>query len=287
MRDCEFYQRSFVSNSFRVRAARIRIQNDLFRIWLWIRIRQKFRIRIRQKVSGPTGSGSSTLVVRKNGRSISVVGQDSRNAEDKRRPQQQHEGSWREADLSGQEHHRWNHRPYQAQAGKPVSFTFLMGPPVLACAVHLYTVWYRYWIQTNQTKVYWRQQCCGSASPWCGSGSGSCFSFWCGIRADPAFQFDADPDPVPTTHFFPDLDPPMLQNGPLRLSPFHFDANPDPDPAFHFDPDPNPAFYFDPDPNPAFHFIRIRILLFTSMRIRIQLLKMLQCGSGSAALHNL
>ncbi len=27
---------------------------------------------------------------------------------------------------------------------------------------------------------------------------------------DPTFQFDADPDP-PNTHFFPDLDRPMLQ----------------------------------------------------------------------------
>jgi hypothetical protein len=47
---------------------------------------------------------------------------------------------------------------------------------------------------------------------------------------DPAFHFDADPDPI--THFFPDLDSPMLRNDPLRLPPFHFDADPDPDPAF-------------------------------------------------------
>jgi hypothetical protein len=87
------------------------------------------------------------------------------------------------------------------------------------------------------------------------------------LYPDLTFQFDADPDPVPTTHLFPDLDPPMLQNGPLRLLPFHFDA--------------------DPDLDPAFTLIRIRILRFTLMRIRIQLLKMMQCGSGSAALHNL
>jgi hypothetical protein len=49
---------------------------------------------------------------------------------------------------------------------------------------------------------------------------------------NPAFQFDADSDPGPTTHLFPDLDPPLLQNGPQRLSHFHFVANPDPDPAF-------------------------------------------------------
>jgi hypothetical protein len=60
---------------------------------------------------------------------------------------------------------------------------------------------------------------------------------------DPAFHFDADPDPTfhsgadpdctfqsdgdpdPTSYFFPDLDPPMLQNGPLRLPPFHFEAD--------------------------------------------------------------
>jgi hypothetical protein len=53
---------------------------------------------------------------------------------------------------------------------------------------------------------------------------------------------DPEPDPDPTTHFSPDLDPPILQNDPLRLPPFHFDANAnaDPDPAFHFDADPNP-----------------------------------------------
>jgi len=56
-----------------------------------------------------------------------------------------------------------------------------------------------------------------------------------------AFQFcaDPDPDPDPTTHFSPDLDPPMLQHDPLRLTPFTL--------------------------------MRIRILLFTLMRIRIQI----------------
>jgi hypothetical protein len=32
LRNSEFYQRSFVSNSFWIRAAWIRIRNDLFRI---------------------------------------------------------------------------------------------------------------------------------------------------------------------------------------------------------------------------------------------------------------
>ncbi len=32
----------------------------------------------------------------------------------------------------------------------------------------------------------------------------------------------------PTTHFSPDLDPPMLQNEALRLPPFHFDTGADP-----------------------------------------------------------
>ncbi len=41
--NCEIYQRCFVSNLFRVRAARIRIRNDLLRI----------RLRIRKKVSDP------------------------------------------------------------------------------------------------------------------------------------------------------------------------------------------------------------------------------------------
>jgi hypothetical protein len=63
------------------------------------------------------------------------------------------------------------------------------------------------------------------------------------------------PDPNPATHFFPDLDPPLLQNGHLRLPPFHFHA--DPDPAYNFDADPDLAFQFDADldPDPAFpHF---------------------------------
>ncbi len=51
MRNSEFYQRSFVSNLFWIRAARIRIRNDLFRI----------RLLSRQTVSDPTGSGSTTL----------------------------------------------------------------------------------------------------------------------------------------------------------------------------------------------------------------------------------
>jgi hypothetical protein len=73
--------------------------------------------------------------------------------------------------------------------------------------------------------------------------------------ADPAptFQFGPGPDPTGTTHFFPDLDPPMLQNDPLKLPLFHCDAAADLDPAFHFDADPDPAFHFAayPDPVPA------------------------------------
>jgi hypothetical protein len=69
------------------------------------------------------------------------------------------------------------------------------------------------------------------------------------VDPDPTFQFNADPAPDPTTHFFPDLDLPKLQNDPLRLPPFHFDA--DPDPAFHFDADRDPAFLFDADSDQA------------------------------------
>jgi hypothetical protein len=39
---------------------------------------------------------------------------------------------------------------------------------------------------------------------------------------------------------FRDLDPPMLQNNPVRLPPFPFDTDADRDPDFHFDADPNP-----------------------------------------------
>jgi hypothetical protein len=46
--------------------------------------------------------------------------------------------------------------------------------------------------------------------------------------ADPTFQSDADPDPTfqlnsvpnPTTHFFPDLDPPVFKNDTLKVSTF-------------------------------------------------------------------
>jgi hypothetical protein len=61
--------------------------------------------------------------------------------------------------------------------------------------------------------------------------------------ADPESRFQFDVDPDPTTHLFPELVPPMLQNDPLRLQPFHFDS--DPDPAFHFKADPDPAFNFN------------------------------------------
>jgi hypothetical protein len=69
-----------------------------------------------------------------------------------------------------------------------------------------------------------------------------------------------DPAPDPTTHFFPDLDLPKLQNDPVRLPPFHFDA--DPDPAFHSNADPDPTFQFnvDPAPDPTTHFFQIWIL---------------------------
>jgi hypothetical protein len=41
------------------------------------------------------------------------------------------------------------------------------------------------------------------------------------LDADPTVQFSADSDPGdPTTNFFPDLDTPMLQNGPLMLPAF-------------------------------------------------------------------
>ena len=51
--------------------------------------------------------------------------------------------------------------------------------------------------------------------------------------ADPAFQFDADPDTDPTRHL---------------------DGDPDPDPTFYFDADLDP----DPDPDSAF-LMRIRV----------------------------
>jgi hypothetical protein len=76
--------------------------------------------------------------------------------------------------------------------------------------------------------------------------------------ADP-HHFDADPDLDPTSphSLFQDLDPPMLQNDPLRLPLFHIDADQDPDPAFHIVAEPDPAFHFDEDPDPASKMMRI------------------------------
>ncbi len=84
-------------------------------------------------------------------------------------------------------------------------------------------------------------QCYGSASLWCWCGS--CFSLW--FESDPTCHYDAFPAPTfqfapdldHTNHFFPDLDPPMLQNDNLRL---------------HF-----------------FTLMRVRILFFTLMPIRL------------------
>jgi hypothetical protein len=66
------------------------------------------------------------------------------------------------------------------------------------------------------------------------------------VPAFHAFHYDAFPDPDPTfhsdadldstTHFFPDLNPPMLPNDPLSLPLFYFYA--DPDPASKNDADP-------------------------------------------------
>jgi hypothetical protein len=46
------------------------------------------------------------------------------------------------------------------------------------------------------------------------------------LDPDPTCQFDAVPDPDPTTHFFPDLGPPISKPTPLRLLPFLFDVDP-------------------------------------------------------------
>jgi hypothetical protein len=110
------------------------------------------------------------------------------------------------------------------------------------------------------------------------------------------FNFFADPDPDPTTHFSPDLDPPDPDPA------FHFDADPDPtfhsdadadpeyplqlhadpDPTTHFSldldpPDPDPAFHFDADPDPAFHF--------NANPDPASQNDADPCGSGSATLH--
>jgi hypothetical protein len=63
---------------------------------------------------------------------------------------------------------------------------------------------------------------------------------------------ETDSSRLLTTHFSPNMYPPMLQNDLLRLPPFTHAAL-DPEPAFHFDAntDADPAFYFDADPDPA------------------------------------
>jgi hypothetical protein len=99
-------------------------------------------------------------------------------------------------------------------------------------------------------------QCCGSGSHCCGPDH-------IDVDPDPAFHLmririlpftliririlPFNPDSK--NHLYPDFDPSLIQNDPLRLPPFHFDA--DSDPAFPFDADTDPAFHYDADPDPA------------------------------------
>jgi hypothetical protein len=75
---------------------------------------------------------------------------------------------------------------------------------------------------------------------------------------DPAFRFDADPDPT-----------------------FHSDADPDPDPTFRFytDPDTDPTSQFSTGLDPLCSKMTLYGLhLFTLMRIRIQLSTLILIG---------
>jgi hypothetical protein len=84
------------------------------------------------------------------------------------------------------------------------------------------------------------------------------FQFDADVDPDPTFHSDADPDPIfqfdadsdLATLFSQNLYPLVLQNDPLRLTPFHIHAAPDPEPNF------------------TLMRIRIRILLPKMMRIR-------------------
>jgi hypothetical protein len=84
-----------------------------------------------------------------------------------------------------------------------------------------------------------------SASRWCGSGSGSIFSLWCGYGSDislrygsvPTFYSDADPDPT----FHSDADPVriLFLDKVRRIcehwsTDLNFDLDADPDPAFPY-----------------------------------------------------
>ncbi len=100
------------------------------------------------------------------------------------------------------------------------------------------------------------------------------------------FNADADPDPYPTTNFFPDLDPPIAPKRPSMASTFslwcgsgsclslccgsgsafHFDA--DPDPASQNDADPNPASQNDSDPDPQHCFFVNKKLFLCAVGIR-------------------
>jgi hypothetical protein len=62
---------------------------------------------------------------------------------------------------------------------------------------------------------------------------------------------------------FPDLDPPVLQNDPLRLPPFHFDADQDLDPTFHCNADPDPASQKDADTDLQHCFTYVRCPFIT------------------------
>ncbi len=119
-------------------------------------------------------------------------------------------------------------------------------------------------------------QCCGSATLWCGSGSGSLLH-WCGSTtfhhdADPGLSFNFDPDLAPHQS---DANLRPLAYGP-STPPFRAST------ALH-------SFIFEP-PHSSWKFwlIRIRnwIRFWTLMRIWIRLSKMVRflpcrCGSGS------
>ncbi len=95
--------------------------------------------------------------------------------------------------------------------------------------------------------IVWKNQCCGSDSIWCGSGSWSSFSLRSGSGSD--FSFDADPyldpDPAPRQNY-DNLQ--IFSHWPTDYPLLQFHSKHPQLPTLDFDADQDPAFrnYADP-----------------------------------------
>jgi hypothetical protein len=89
----------------------------------------------------------------------------------------------------------------------------------------------------------------------------------CRCGSDPAFHFDADPDPsfqIKAQNLEKVIKWVHIPH--ILACHLNIDVDVDPDPTYHSDADPDPAYPFDADPDPTFQFYAD------------------QCGSGSTTL---